>query len=290
MHTDDTATEPTCIRHNNRHGDPWCPPCADDIRAGILALPDLHTRLLHHDGIATRPRLIGGRTSIDPASPSPEYDHADEIAKTLAAWATAWADHLDDQVTREHSWADPVDDQPTLLPCCAAAADADQDADLQAHAGYCPWRRYVEARGRSDAERRGLTSKPITPRIAASYLNRHRRNTELLTSPLAEDLGNEIRSLHARALRLLGGDETSNEPVITNLQAALCPKCQSTATRREVDITRSGIRSDRVTCRHCDLNIDWDVFLAIQEHRHAQAGRIGRHVAQRHLADSHTAA
>lgn len=229
MHTDDTATEPTCIRHSHRPGDPWCLDCRVDIHAALIALPRLHARLLDTDGRDTPTKLLGGRSSIDPGSPSPRFDHAEYVAWNLSYWAGTWAEFLGDDWT------------------------ADRD-----------------------------------PRRSATYLGRRRR-ADLLSTPFADEMGTDIGRIHARALRLLGGDENSTEPVTTRLNA-LCPKCESTATSREVDITRSGIRSDRVTCRHCDLDIGWDTFVAIQEHRHQAAGRIGRHVAQRHLADSHTAA
>jgi hypothetical protein len=229
VHTD-IAPEPTCNRHPNRPGDPWCFDCRTDIHKALVDLPRLYTALLDTDGRDTPTKLIGGRSSIDPGSPSPRFDHAEFVAWNLAYWAGAWAEFLGEDWT------------------------ADRD-----------------------------------PRRSATYLNRHRA-ADLLSAPFADEMGADITRIHARALKLLGGDENSTEPVTTNLNTP-CPKCDSTATRREVDITRSGVRSDRVTCRHCDLNLPWDMFVAIQEHRQQAAGQITpRHLAQRHLADSHTAA
>ncbi|WTW93647.1 hypothetical protein OG216_09775 [Streptomycetaceae bacterium NBC_01309] len=97
--TDPSSDLPACLRHRNRAGDPWCPSCRTGIYDAIGELPDKHAELLTYDGQATRPRQFGGRSSIDPASPSPEYDHADEIQRTLTTWAQAWADHLGETYT-----------------------------------------------------------------------------------------------------------------------------------------------------------------------------------------------
>lgn len=199
----DTSTETPetpCLRHAKRHGNPWCTACQAAIYDAIGHLPTLHDRLLDTDGQDTRAKLIGGRTSIDPPSPSPRYDHADEIARTLRTWAEAWADHLGEQYG-----------------------------------------------GRE-------------PRNAATYLLRHRRNTSLLTSPLAADLGYEITALHNTALRMLGGDETERGETHTRLDGAVCPDCNG-STHYRIDGT------DTVRCgmHDCGAETTYDDWLAIAE-------------------------
>ncbi|MFI1580043.1 hypothetical protein [Embleya sp. NPDC020630] len=94
----DTTTTPanTCPSHPTRPGEPiWCNDCRNDLADTLWRLPALHDRLLAAaDGQATRTTLTRGGTRIDPASPSPEFDQADEMDTTLAEWAAAWLDHL----------------------------------------------------------------------------------------------------------------------------------------------------------------------------------------------------
>lgn len=193
----DTATSsdlPACLRHRHRAGDPWCSQCREDILEAVGALPDNHADLLASDGQATRPKQFGGRSSIDPASPSPEFDHADEIRRTLNAWAGAWADHL------------------------------------------------------------GETHTATDPRAAATYLRRHRKRADLLSSPLADDLGHEMLALHHTALRLLG--DTAGDP--TSPLGGLCPRCRASNLRRVHG------RDETVACRmaDCGHEMTWDEYVA----------------------------
>jgi hypothetical protein len=90
-------TEPTttpCPQHPNKAGNPWCIVCGERILDTITALPRLHDQLLASSGHATRRPTERQATRLAPGSLSPEFDHADEIARTLDSWADAWADHL----------------------------------------------------------------------------------------------------------------------------------------------------------------------------------------------------
>ncbi|MEU0941135.1 hypothetical protein [Embleya sp. NPDC005971] len=100
MH-DTTATttetdQPTCPSHKRRPGEPvWCPDCRDDLATMVWRLPGQRDRLLAAaDGQATRGAVGRAGTRVDPPSPSPEFDQADEMDTVLSEWASAWLDHL----------------------------------------------------------------------------------------------------------------------------------------------------------------------------------------------------
>jgi len=91
----DTTTPATCPSHRNRDGAPvWCPDCRDQLATLVWRLPGQRDALLAaSDGRATRPAVGRGGTRVDPPSPSPEFDQADEIDTVLAAWGWAWLQH-----------------------------------------------------------------------------------------------------------------------------------------------------------------------------------------------------
>ncbi|MGW1998613.1 hypothetical protein [Embleya sp. NPDC001921] len=95
----DTTTDteqPTCPSHKRRPGEPvWCADCRDELATLVWRLPTQHDALLAAaDGQATRGAVGRGGTRVDPPSPSPEFDAADEMDTVLAEWAAAWLDHL----------------------------------------------------------------------------------------------------------------------------------------------------------------------------------------------------
>lgn len=93
----DTGTETaTCPRHSREPAAPvLCVDCTDNARTAIWRLPEQHRQLLG-SYYATRPktghRPMRQASSANGASPWPEYDHADDIERTLRTWANGWAD------------------------------------------------------------------------------------------------------------------------------------------------------------------------------------------------------
>lgn len=167
MHTDDTP----CPRHPKRHGDPFCDECRTDIHQAITDLPALHTRLLETHRWTTEGKNERRPVNADPASPSPLFDFADELASSLRDWAQAWADHLADTWTARRD-----------------------------------------------------------PRPNAAYLTRHRK-ADLLASPLALDLGQEMTRLHGKARYLVG--DVNGEPRHIPVGPAPCPYCETGGLWRE---------------------------------------------------------
>lgn len=95
----DTTTDtdqPTCPSHPRRDGNPvWCGDCRDQLATLVWRMPGMRDDLLAAaDGGATRPSTGRGGNRIDPSSPSPEFDQADEIDTVLREWATAWCGHV----------------------------------------------------------------------------------------------------------------------------------------------------------------------------------------------------
>lgn len=88
--------ENTCPSHKRREGEPiWCGDCRDQLATLVWRLPGQRTDLIRAaDGMATRGGVGRGGTRVDPSSPSPEFDQADEIDTVLGEWAAAWLDHL----------------------------------------------------------------------------------------------------------------------------------------------------------------------------------------------------
>lgn len=230
----------TCPRHNGRDGDPWCLACRRTIETAILELPDLHRMIAEADRNATPNRAERRPVNADPRSPSPYHDDADEIASILKGWAECWREHLGELPPASTAYDHADRDAPTLLPCCAAAADAETDADIAAHDPWCPWRAYVAERARHDREELDLPAT-LSPRASATYLLRHRRHADLLSSPLALDLGEELRRLHGAAQHRVGN--VRGEPAHERVDG-LCPWCDHGGLYR-VDGT------DDVTCPRC---------------------------------------
>jgi hypothetical protein len=194
MHAEYPA--PTCPRHRNREGWPWCPPCRDRIHDAIIELPTLHRRLLDDDRMGTPRRAERRAINGDPPSPSPLFDAADELAGVLAGWADAWADHLGEEWTSRD------------------------------------------------------------PRACARYLLRYRRRADLLSSPLAVDVGAELLALHGSALHRLHGDP--QKPVHHSL-AGPCPTCGGTALHQIGG-------TDDIECGACGLTgtrVEYDALMEV---------------------------
>jgi len=210
-HADTTTApdQPTCPSHKHRDGAPvWCGECRADIADALSGLPEQYRRLVAVQGRRTPPSSGRGGTMVDAPSPSPEFDHADDILRWVHGWARAWADYrgIDSSL-----WSAPT--------------------HLRGH-------------------------RHVADYVAT--LQRHHRRLDLLGSPLALDLGREVRSLAASTRSLLG--DAKRAPVI-----GICAGCGTSSLWREAGGT--------VTCGWCPRTMTDDEYAGHRAWLAASAGR-----------------